>query len=229
MQINELEEKEKQPEPVTDNKPEEADVQTEEKEPSGTIPEEPEVKPSGEDQTAEVTVLLERLLDGQDRLCELFEKRLQYDSEKESSFQRLYDELDAVKKERTLHTGRALFLDLIRLLDRVDAYLASGGEGVQAMAFSLRGELEEALYRQGIEKMAFPDQTYNPRYQRVLKRELVDSRERDGLVLHVLRDGFFFHDLVIRPQDVVTGVYQKKQDTVEASGQSPAGDMPKEP
>ena len=54
-------------------------------------------------------------------LMKSFNDRLSYDKEKELAFERLYDEMDELKQGQSLNRFRAIFVDLILMIDRMNA------------------------------------------------------------------------------------------------------------
>jgi len=48
----------------------------------------------------------------------------------------------------------------------------------------------------------------DPTKQKVLKTEIVDSVDKNNIVLQVLRDGYLCKDVVIRFQEVIVGLYK---------------------
>jgi len=141
-------------------------------------------------------------------LRELVEKRLSRDKVKEEAFDRLYEELDRVKRHAALLDNKPLYIDLILLYDRMDAAsdLATG-ESAQ-LVFSLREELKEILLRRDLHPISTGDDSFDPRLQRAVSTEVAVSPEEDGKVIRIIREGFSCGELVIRPQEVVVARFQ---------------------
>lgn len=139
------------------------------------------------------------------RLTTLVDERLKYDAVKEEAFERLYRDLEQFRGEATAQQLRPVLLDLILLVDRVDAALADA-ETVRdtgPLLSSFRDELIEILERRGVMTLARADVTFDPQVQRAVEVQPAADRSDHNSVARVLRRGYVGDGKVLRPEDVV--------------------------
>ena len=135
---------------------------------------------------------------------ELISERLSTDDVKNKAFERLYGELDRLKRHVSVLDNRPLYLDLFLLDDRLRANLRESTEP-QPLIESLGDELREILLRRGIHLISLHEDTFDPRFQQAVLVENVDCQEKDHKVLRTVREGFACGGVVLRPQEVVVG------------------------
>lgn len=139
-------------------------------------------------------------------LKQIVENRLSYDKVKENAFERLYDELEDLKKNSFFERSRPLFIDLILLFDRLENYRKTNIEESSKFTHLLKSfseELLEILYRQGIEKIDSSFTLFDPTFQRAIKIEITSEKEEDNKVSEVIRKGFRYFDNILRPEEVI--------------------------
>jgi len=149
-------------------------------------------------------------------LVRLVEKRLSYDKTKEVAFERLYQEMDDLKQDQELAHLRPLYIDLILFHDRMESiYKDAIDSGVLSpeladLLKSLNGELMEILYRRGVEPIILTSYTFDPKYQEVVKIEPTFNQNEDNQIVDIVRNGFKYKDVILRPTKVVIKKYQPK-------------------
>lgn len=147
-------------------------------------------------------------------LVRLFEKRLAYDRTKEVAFERLYQEMDGLKQDQELNQLRPLYIDLILFHDRMENIYKDAIESgnlspeLTELLKSLNGELMEILYRRGVEPIELRSYMFDPKYQEVVKVEPTFDPEEDNLIVDIIRNGFKYKDVILRPIKVVIKKYQ---------------------
>lgn len=159
---------------------------------------------------------LTTILNNQNKIISLLENRLKYDETKEKAFNRLYDELNAIKYDKEYQKIKPLFLDLILLYDRI-TLLSFEDETLS----SIQEELVEILSKQMVEIIEIENDIYDASLQKVVGTEIV-QKELDSKVIKIVRDGFMFDNKIIRPQEVIIGKYieaDQKNDTGEVNEQ----------
>lgn len=160
------------------------------------------------------------ILDELAQIRKIIEGQLSCDQRKDEAFERLYQELDAVKRNKVFEDYRPLFIDLILLYDRLQAAKAdSESIGIDVLE-SLQSELKEILSRREIKSMENAPDVFDPVTQRAVSIESVQSVEHDGKVIRVLREGFAYKGTVLRPQEVVVGRYQLSTTNSESGKKS---------
>lgn len=147
-------------------------------------------------------------------LVHLFERRLSYDKTKEVAFDRLYQEMEELKQEQSLNELRPLYIDLILLVDRMEQIEfdleESGVESpeVENVMVTLKHEVLEILYRRGVEQIEHTPEYFDATFQKVVDTEPTYNPSEDNLVVGIRRDGYRFHDVVLRPEEVVIKKFQ---------------------
>jgi molecular chaperone GrpE len=149
-------------------------------------------------------------------LVRLVEKRLSYDKTKEVAFERLYQEMDDLKQDQELAHLRPLYIDLILFHDRMESIykdaIDSGALSPELadLLKSLNGELMEILYRRGVEPIILTSYTFDAKYQEVVKIEPTFHPSEDNQIVDIVRNGFKYKDVILRPTKVVIKKYQPK-------------------
>jgi molecular chaperone GrpE len=146
---------------------------------------------------------------------ELIQKRLSHDKVKEEAFDRLYAELERLKRHSAVLDNKSFYIDLILLYDRMDAACEHAVGELGQVILSLREELKEILLRRDVHRISTGHDLFEPRFQRAVSTKKVVSQEKDGRVISVLREGFICGELVIRPQEVVLGRFSSAPTTDE--------------
>jgi molecular chaperone GrpE (heat shock protein) len=156
-------------------------------------------------------------------LRELVEKRLSRDKVKEEAFDRLYEELDRVKRHAALLDNKSLYIDLILLYDRMNAACDLPTRETIEVVCSLRDGLKEILLRRDLHPISTGNERFDPRCQTAVSTETTVSPEEDGKVIRIIREGFACGDLIIRPQEVVVARFQPPTHEDHPSGPSKKG------
>lgn len=156
-------------------------------------------------------------------LKELLEARLTYDQTKEDAFQRLYKELDEAKRTTLSDSLRPFFMDLILLYDRTklqvqDAEARSAeSDGGGTFIESLLQEIEEILFRRGIERVVDARSDFDAKVHRAVQVRPTDNAELDGQIVEVVRDGFVAFGRTVRPQEVIVAKYSASDSTTKSN------------
>jgi molecular chaperone GrpE len=136
----------------------------------------------------------------------LLEERLRYDATKEEAFRRLYEDLEQFRGESSFVQTRPLYLDLVLLLDRLDASVEPWRErSPEAADFlvSLAEEVEEILARRGVLPLPACGGAFNPAQHRVVQVEETDDPEEHNSIARVVRRGYEWNDRLLRAEEVV--------------------------
>jgi len=149
-----------------------------------------------------------------DALQTLFDREIRAESTREKVVDRLHAELQEYKQGLILGILRPVFVDLIRLHDDIGKTLERPDEpelDARRLLDLLRGyrqEVEDILYRQGVEPFDHEGEAFDPRRQRALATVPTEDPARNKHVAARLRKGFQSGDKVIRPEMV--NVYAHK-------------------
>ncbi len=175
--------------------------------PSGPAEVEPGPDPVARlgDSIAALEAQLSRRLDS---LQIVFDRELRAEATREKVVDRLHAELQEYKQGLILGILRPVFVDLIRLHDDIGKALEAP-EGARSDAARLlallggyRQEVEDILYRQGVEPFDHDADGFDPRRQRALSTVPTDDPALNKQVAARLRRGFQAGDKVIRPEMV---------------------------
>jgi molecular chaperone GrpE (heat shock protein) len=148
------------------------------------------------------------LLRGQlDDLAGLVRSRLSYDQTKEQAFDRLYAELDALKKNAALDNIKPLLLDLILLYDRMEhaRQLAADAQGILSTEIlqSFIHELLEVLYRREVSLIEAGPSSFDYNQQKAIGVVDVTDPAEHQRVHKVVRRGFRLGERTLRAEEVI--------------------------
>lgn len=139
--------------------------------------------------------------------------RLSYDQEKETAFDYLYAELEAVKQERAFEQVRPLFIDLMLLFDRVESCRqemidsASASPAFAQILQTIGDELLEVLSRREVEILTITSPVFDREVQQVVGTRPASSEAANNQVVRVVRRGFRYRNRIIRPEQVIVSKY----------------------
>lgn len=140
---------------------------------------------------------------GLSELIKVVESRLSYDEAKEKAFDRLYAELDELKRDREFDHMRPLFTDLILLFDRID-HLRRQSERTESgllILESILEELMEILGRRGVTVTPSTDY-FDPALQQALGTDGTTNQEDNNRISRIVRRGFRYDGKVLRHEEV---------------------------
>lgn len=146
-------------------------------------------------------------------LSRAVETRLSYDDTKEKAFERLYAELDELKKNSAFEQIRPLYMDLILLFDRVEntQYELSQSASIPITLIklfnSIRDELVEILSRREIELIKNNTVSFDPVFQRAIGTHPTFHIEENNQIDRIVRRGFLYRDRVFRAEEVIVKKY----------------------
>ncbi len=148
------------------------------------------------------------------------ESRISYDETKEKAFDRLYTELDELKKNYSYEQLRPFYIDLILLFDRIENIRQSeAGSGdspvIPDFIATLADELLEILYRREIEIINNTSPVFDPSFQLALSIQPTTSADENNLVARVIRRGFRYRDRILRPEEVIVKKFRSAQASAE--------------
>jgi molecular chaperone GrpE len=72
---------------------------------------------------------------------------------------------------------------------------------------TLSHEVLEILYRRGVELIVAPSNKFDPKIQQVVEVIPTNNPAEDNMVVHMIRHGFRYGDVVLRPEEVVIKKY----------------------
>jgi molecular chaperone GrpE (heat shock protein) len=160
-------------------------------------------------QQQQVISMLSSLQSNFSSLLQVISNRLRYDRTKEAAFDLLYQEMEDLKQDQEISQLRPLYIDLILLIDRMNSIyntkIDSGCKSPELVDTlqTLSHEVLEILYRRGVELIVSTSTTFDPKIQQVVEVVSTTDQEEDNQVVEVLRHGFKYKDVVLRPEEVI--------------------------
>jgi molecular chaperone GrpE (heat shock protein) len=151
------------------------------------------------------------------------ESRLRYDKVKEEAFERLYAELEDLKKNSAFEQISPLYMDLILLFDRIENIRQDIDGSTTApspqkdVLKTLSDELLEILYRRGVELINTTDQTFDPSVQQAIGAQPTFSEVEKNQIDRVVRRGFRYRERIIRAEEVIIKKYSPENSSASAS------------
>jgi molecular chaperone GrpE len=167
-----------------------------------------------EQQQQRVFSMLSSVQQNLSSLLHLITNRLSYDKTKEAAFDRLYQEMEELKQDQALNQLRPLYIDLILLIDRMNnIYKDKLDAGTVSPELTnilktLSAELVEILYRRGVEPIYGTSNLFDPKIQQVVEVVPTANAQEDGQIVEVVRHGFKYKEIILRPEDVIIKRFQ---------------------
>lgn len=171
-------------------------------------------KPADQRQQQQVLSMLNSLQQNFSSLLQVVTNRLSYDKTKEAAFDRLYQEMEELKQNQELNQLRPLYIDMILLIDRMNNIyndkLDSRVQNPELINIlqTLSHEVLEILYRRGVELIVSTSPTFDPKYQQVVEVIPTNNPAEDNLIVQMVRHGFKYKEVVLRPEEVVIKKYK---------------------
>jgi molecular chaperone GrpE len=142
-----------------------------------------------------------------EELVSLVKERLAYDQTKEQAFERLYTELDTLKRNAALEQTKPLLLDLILLYDRMEhaRHEAAAVQGTVSteMLESFIHELLEVLYRREVSLVEASPSSFDCNQQKAIGVVDVADPAQHQRIHKVVRRGFRLAERTLRPEEVI--------------------------
>jgi molecular chaperone GrpE len=161
-----------------------------------------------------VVSMLSNLQHNLSSILHVITNRLSYDKTKEAAFDRLYQEMEELKHNQELNQLRPLYIDLILLIDRMNnIYKDKLDAGTVSPELTnilktLSAELVEILYRRGVEPIYGTSNLFDPKIQQVVEVVPTANAQEDGQIVEVVRHGFKYKEIILRPEDVIIKRFQ---------------------
>jgi molecular chaperone GrpE (heat shock protein) len=169
--------------------------------------------------------VVQRLSNQLQDLIGVVDVRLSYDKVKEDAFERLYANLDELKKNAAQDNIRPILLDLVLLYDRMEhahqeAAAADGVDGFIAIGTvkSFIDELLEVLYRRDVTVIEVVSPVFDPNQQRAIGVENVADQAQHQHIAKVIRRGFQLGSRVLRPEEVIVCRFAEPSTGIQSSG-----------
>jgi molecular chaperone GrpE (heat shock protein) len=147
-------------------------------------------------------------------LSDMFESRLRQDKTKDEAFNRLYAELDTLRRAESVQQLKPFYLDLILLYDRIEQICSAQTEpAIADLLGTIRDELLEVLYRRDVAPIYQASMNFDSSVQQAIGTELAASPDDNNVVARVIRRGFRCGERVLRPEEVIVKRYRQEAKT----------------
>ena len=158
------------------------------------------------------------LQESADKLHADFQSKLKYDGHKDKIIDTLHAELQGYKSGLIEKLVRPIIMDVIEVIDDTrkllrDIKLKGEGENpvfLNKIAESVPFDLEDLLYKHGIELVISDNSTFNPTLQKAVKVVPTDQPELDKTICERLKNGYELEGKLIRHEVVTVYQFQKR-------------------
>jgi molecular chaperone GrpE (heat shock protein) len=153
------------------------------------------------------------LLTAMAALSDKFDQRIGQDQVRERMFNALHEQMRRAEGDEAFERNKGLYRALLGYYDevaRAEARWADAEAGGDLVA--LREDLADLLERENIVRMAGPEAgtvgaPFDRRVQQALGAVPADDPALDNTVARVVKDGFWYGERVLRPQQVMVWRY----------------------
>ncbi len=146
-----------------------------------------------------------------------FKSKIKYDQHKEKVIDDLHRELQEYKNDLLKGLLCPLVLDVIHTIDDIrklvhhhrlkDSTELSPLELIKQMA-GISADLEDILFRQGIESFNCPQDEFDPGRQKIIKTENINEPSKDKTIAKRVHNGYDWEGKVLRKEMVDVFVYK---------------------
>ena len=156
------------------------------------------------------------------KVAEAYQRLSKGSQRKEQAYDQLYEELRTYKDNFLLQAQKPLFKDIILLFDGITRVIRSIEEQTdeqitrEAMLQNLRHieeEILEVLYRRDIEPIEERPKVLDIELQKPIQRIETENPDEDREIVQVVREGFRWNGVILRPQEVVVKRCVKERET----------------
>lgn len=150
-----------------------------------------------------------------------FQSKLKYDAHKEKIIDKLHHELQVYKDGLIEKLLRPIFMDVIEVVDDTRKMMRSleeknqlnNTEKLLKMLKNIPGDLEDMLYRHGVEVVEAEQENFDPSFQKVVKVETTEDTEKDKKIAQKIKNGYRWEGKLIR-HEMVT-VFKSKSNNIQ--------------
>lgn len=155
-----------------------------------------------------------------DDLSADFQSKLRYDSHKEKIIDDLHHELQKHKEGLILKLLRPVFMDVIEVIDDTNKMIRSlkeknqldnAGKILKTLE-NIPGDLEDLLYKHGVEVVETEEKGFDPSVQKILKVEVTKDESKNKAIAQKIKNGYQWEERLIRHEMVTVFKYMKGED-----------------
>ncbi|URZ02145.1 nucleotide exchange factor GrpE [Clostridium felsineum] len=151
-----------------------------------------------------------------ENLKEEFESKVKYDKHKDDIIDSLHEQLQDYKNDIIGKMIKPLLTDIIYTIDNNNKTCEAlkekdaaefTKEKVLKVVSGLSEDLEDMLYRQGVEEFTFDFPEFDPKRQKIVKTVETEDKDKDRTVARSIKKGYLLEGKVIRHELVEVYVY----------------------
>jgi len=149
------------------------------------------------------------------KLMRDFQTKLMIDEQKNQIIDKLHRELQDYKNNENQDRVLPLIRDLLSLIDNVEKqvrFIRENGydnpEKLIEMIQNTVQDVEDILYRQGIEALSNQSEKFDSKRHKVIKTIKTTDKDKDKQIAEVFGKAYFWEERQIRPERVAVYVYQ---------------------
>ncbi|MCR3761427.1 nucleotide exchange factor GrpE [Clostridium felsineum] len=151
-----------------------------------------------------------------ENLKEEFESKVKYDKHKDDIIDSLHEQLQDYKNDIIGKMIKPLLTDIIYTIDNNNKTCEAlkekdaaefTKEKVLKVVSGLSEDLEDMLYRQGVEDFTFDFPEFDPKRQKIVKTVETEDKDKDRTVARSIKKGYLLEGKVIRHELVEVYVY----------------------
>ncbi|WP_282141007.1 nucleotide exchange factor GrpE [Cytobacillus oceanisediminis] len=153
------------------------------------------------------------------KLMREFQTKLMIDAQKDQVIDNLHRELQEYKNNENQDRFLPLIRDLISLIDKLEKGLAdnkrNGNESPEKLLDIIKytvQDVDDILYRQGIEALPPLRKKFDPKRHKVVKTVKTSDKEKDKQIAHTFGKAYVWDERQIRQELVAVYIYQPVTD-----------------
>ncbi|MCP4146156.1 MAG: nucleotide exchange factor GrpE [bacterium] len=173
---------------------------------------------------------MDTLVEGITKLEEEFESKLRYDRHKEETIGNMHKELQEYKNDLVKSVLRPMLMDIILTVDN-NATLVNNlkkeaeldPQDLLTQMAEISFEMEEILFRQGVETFQCKQTQFDPKRQKIVKTEITHQQQKDKTIAREVHKGYQWEGKMLCRERVNVYVYKpetKKQETASQETQN---------
>jgi molecular chaperone GrpE len=146
-----------------------------------------------------------------------FKSKIKYDQHKEKIIDDLHNEVQEYKNDLVKGLLRPVVVDIIHTIDDINKLVHNHRSKdpsqldplklVKQMA-GISSDLEDILFRQGVESFDCPRDEFDPKRQRIIKTEGISDLSKDKTISKRVHNGYEWEGKVLRQEMVNVFVYK---------------------
>ncbi|MFL0249098.1 nucleotide exchange factor GrpE [Clostridium neuense] len=167
-----------------------------------------------------IVEIVEKINQSIQEVKEEFDSKVKYDRHKDKIIDELHEELQEYKDDIIHKLLRPVITDIIYTIDNNNKTVQAlkqknlaeiEPEKLIGIIEGQSEDLEDILYRQGVEEFTYVMPEFDPKKQKIVKTVETDEKDKDRTIAKSLRKGYMFEDRVIRHELVEVYVYKEQK------------------